>query len=69
MLLWDTEEDPEDRQLYRRRGLFRQQMPVMFRNQATVTGGMYRNFADQCYGLLCSLGLKGLARSLLSLTL
>ena len=69
--IWDDDvtAENEGRQLYRRQGMLRRPMPMMFRNQQTIPGAMYRNFADQCYGLLCSLGLKGLARTLLQLTL
>ena len=68
--LWNDESsDEEGRQFFRRQGVFRRPMPMMFKQQNTVPGGMYRNFADQCYGILCSLGLKGLARTILQLTL
>ena len=68
--LWnDEEQDEEGRQYFRRQGILRRPMPMMFKQQNNVAGSMYRNFSDQCYGLLCSLGLKGLARTLLQLTL
>jgi len=68
--LWNDEtSDEEGRQFFRRQGVFRRPMPMMFKQQNTVPGGMYRNFADQCYGILCSLGLNGLARTILQLTL
>lgn len=67
-LLWDDDEDGS-RGMFRRQGLLRQTMPMMFRQQNTVTGGMYRNLADRCYGWLCALGLKGMANRLLQLTL
>ena len=69
--LWndDGSDEVEGRQFFRQQGLFRRPMPMMFKQQNTLPGSMYRNFADQCYGILCTLGLKGLANTLLSLTL
>ena len=40
-----------------RHGLLRRPMPQILRRQG-AGNSMYRSFADQCYGILCALGLK-----------
>ena len=50
-----------------RLGLLGRPKPVMFKRADSLPGSLYRNFADQCYGILCSLGLSGLAQSLVNL--
>ena len=67
--LWNDDSEEQGRQYFRNQGIFRRPMPMMFKQQNTVPGSMYRSFADQCYGILCTLGLKGLANTLLQLTL
>ena len=64
MLLWD---DDDGQRRFRRHGFFNRPMPIMLRQQNNVAGSLYRNFADNCYGLLCALGLNGLANSLMRL--
>jgi len=48
-------------------GLFGRPKPVMFKRADSLPGSLYRSFADQCYGILCSLGLSGLAQSIVNL--
>ena len=50
-----------------RLGLLGRPKPMMFKRADSLPGSLYRNFADQCYGILCSLGLSGLAQSLVNL--
>ena len=69
MLLWNASEgeESEERQYgayFRRQGLLNRPMPIMIRRQDSLGGGMYRSLVDQCYGIMCSLGLSGLFESI-----
>ena len=47
-----------------RRGLLHMPMPHDMRDDNTFTGRLYSSFKDQCYGIMCQLGLSGFARSI-----
>ena len=73
-LLWNEESGEESGRQFMRNPYYRQRLgllgrpkPLMFKRADSLPGSLYRSFADQCYGILCSLGLSGLAKNFLYL--
>ena len=65
MFLWNEphQNDNQERQYYRQ-GILGRPMPMIIRRQDNFSGSMYRSFVDQCYSLVCKLGLNGMFKSL-----